>query len=107
MMHDYHDALPGFDDRQILHDGCAECERRGEDIARAISYLDPLNFERAWNRAFAFERGFHETTGRISRAEAPLLSALWAVQIQLERRGVILGSIPGFGDAFTSLGGAS
>lgn len=100
--HEPHEILPGFDQRQILHDGCAECEWRGEDPARAIGHLDPSNFERAWERAFAREKGFDETTGRISRAESRLLAALWAVQVQLERRGVILGSIPGFGDAFTA-----
>jgi len=28
MSHAYHDALPGFDPRNILTDGCSECEER-------------------------------------------------------------------------------
>lgn len=90
-MHAYHDSLPGYDPAQILHDGCEECEDRAVNVARAIGHLDAGNFERAWVRAA--ER---VTCGlrNVSAAEAPLLNALWAVQVQLERRGVPIGHIP-------------
>lgn len=101
-VHAYHDALPGYDERQILHDGCSECETRGESVADAIAHLDESNFERAWTRATTWQKGRHDEVGRISMAEISLLRAMWALQVQLERRGVILGSIPGFGDVFTS-----
>ena len=89
-MHDYHENLPGYDPRQIWHDGCAECEERGERIG--IASLDSSNFARAWRRAIDWN-----TVGAnaVSHAEAPMLNALWAVQVQLERRGVPIGVLPG------------
>src|SRR5581483_9774336 len=97
MSHSFHQGLDGFDERQILHDGCPECEERGEDVAKAIGYLDDERFERAWRRAFhwkASSGGGHATTGPISYAETDMLEALWAVQVQLERRGHPLGQLP-------------
>ena len=90
-VHSHHDVLSGFDHSQILHDGCDECEWRGEDPHRAISHLDERNFERAWKRAADWQLHGCPT---ISRAEADLLLALWAVQIQLEKRGVPIGELP-------------
>ena len=90
-MHDYHEDLSGFDAAQILHDGCAECEERGADVARAIAHLDSSNFERAWVRATTWNRlGLNN----VSRAERPLLCALWAIQVHLERRGIEIGEVP-------------
>jgi len=91
MMHDYHDALPGYDERQIWHDGCAECEDRSQRLA--IGMLDQGNFERAWVRAAKWNREGGAGLA-ISRAEKPLLDALWAIQVQLERRGWPLGVVP-------------
>lgn len=93
--HDYHDALPGYDERQILHDGCGECEYRAENVERAIANLDQHRFEKAWRRAyneFAFEGA--PDGGPRSRAEMPVLTALWAVMLQLERRGIPLDGTP-------------
>jgi hypothetical protein len=53
-MHDYHDALPGFSEARILHDGCGECERRATGPAGGLAYLDGRNFVRAWTRAAAW-----------------------------------------------------
>jgi hypothetical protein len=89
--HDYHDALPGFSEDQIWHDGCGECEDRSEHVGRSISQLDSQNFARAWERAAKWNK-----TGLadVSKAEAPLLNVLWSLQLQLERRGVPIGSLP-------------
>ena len=99
MIHNYHDALPGYDPRQILHDGCEECEQRGTNILSAISRLDHERFEQAWRRAYdnwATYGGGYEANGLLSDAESPLLGALWGIQLQLERRGIPLtGSPPG------------
>lgn len=98
MSHDYHDALPGFHQDQILHDGCAECEHRAENVERALGHLDHKNFERAWRRAadqFASTPPSGHYGGRRSVAEMPLLTALWGVQVHLQRRGVPLGEVPG------------
>lgn len=90
-MHDYHDVLPGYDERQIWHDGCGECEDRGERVA--IDKLDHNNFARAWKRAAEWNQ--HGSAGlAISRAEAPLLRVLWLVQVQLERQGWPIGVVP-------------
>ena len=97
MSHDYHEGLPGYDPRQLLHDGCEECEERSRDLSIAITRLDPERFAHAWRRAYdqyATRGGGYEATGPISSAESPLLAALWGIQIQLERRGVPLTGEP-------------
>jgi hypothetical protein len=89
--HDYHQGLPGYSPGQILHDGCGECEMRGKDPAVAIGHLDQGNFARAWARACKWNQlGLPD----ISHAEIPLLRVLWAVQLQLDPRGIPVGSLP-------------
>jgi hypothetical protein len=94
--HVFHNALEGFDERQILHDGCHECEARGRDLRSALAHMDTETFTRAWQRAFDINasNGSHDV-GRESHAEADLLLVLFAVQVELQRRGVPLdGSVP-------------
>lgn len=96
MTHDYHDGLPGFHPDQILHDGCAECEERGADIALAIGNLDHKRFAAAWERASELYRSggtLDRTT--LSAAEVPLLRVLWAIIVQFEGRGIQTTDIPG------------
>ena len=91
MTHSYHEGQPGYSPAQILHDGCAECARRGGDVSLGIASLDPQNFTRAWERATAWNFG---GLGDLSEAEMPLLRTLWAVQLQFERLGVPIGELP-------------
>ena len=91
MSHSHHEGHPGFSPAQTLHDGCAECTFRSENVWVAISHLDPVAFAKAWARAAAYERG---ELADVSRAEVPLLRALWAVQVQLEPRGFAIGAVP-------------
>lgn len=91
MAHDYHEGLPTYSDVQILHDGCAECEARAFREDHGISSLDQQNFARAWQRAAAWNTG---GVPAVAAAEVPLLRALWAVQLQLERRGIPIGEVP-------------
>ncbi|HEY5201637.1 MAG TPA: hypothetical protein VIJ31_12105 [Acidothermaceae bacterium] len=93
-MHAYHDGLVDFHPDQILHDGCGECEERGENVAFAIGALDTGNFERAWKRACDWSRPIGSDI-HVSDVERPLLRVLWAIQVQLERRSVRLGDCPG------------
>lgn len=86
--HDLHKGDP----RQVLHDGCRECETRGKDIPAAIGSLDKDAFAAAYKRAADWQQG--RTGSVISQAEKPLLRALWAFEVQLERRGFIVGSCP-------------
>ena len=91
MTHDYHPGLPGYNEKQILHDGCEECEHRGSDPYRALNALDSEQFIRAWRRAIDFERGASGLA--ISSAEAPLLRSMYAFHIRLTRSPEILNLI--------------
>lgn len=91
MSHDFHEAHPGYSEDQVLHDGCGECEYRGNAVWPAINYLDMDGFAKAWARAAEYERG---GLADVSDAEVGLLRTLWAVQVQFERRGVPIGSLP-------------
>jgi hypothetical protein len=90
-MHDYHESLPGYSPDQILHSGCGECAERSADLPLAIRSLDNLSFARAWKRAADWNRSLLDD---VSRAEAPLLSVLWALQCRLEDRGFPIGECP-------------
>lgn len=97
MSHVFHDAQPGFDARQILHDGCSECEERGRDLQLALAHLDEPTFARAWKRAFDLKasNGDHDAVGGPSHAELPLLNVLWGIQVHLQRAGAPLdGEVP-------------
>jgi hypothetical protein len=91
MMHDNHETLSGWNPLQLLVDSCDECEARGRLDDHGIPYLDAERFAAAWQRAADWNR---TDLGGISITEAPLLNVLWAVQVQLERLGVPLGTIP-------------
>jgi hypothetical protein len=98
MTHDYHEGLDGYHPDQILHDGCAECEHRGENVERSIGQMDHKRFVKAWRRAadqLATTPPSGERGGPRSAAEMPTLAALWAVQVHLQNRGVPLGEVPG------------
>lgn len=82
MSHDYHDALPGYDEYQLLVDGCGECEHRakaGVDIV--VANMDPERFAMAWHRALLFGAG---RPLKVSEAEAPTLRVLSAVRNHME-----------------------
>jgi hypothetical protein len=91
-VHDYHEGLPGYHPEQILHDGCAECETRGKNVAYAIGSLDKHRFALAWRRAA--DRNRTAGVRDFSQAERPLLEVLWAVQLGLEPRGIPIGEVP-------------
>ena len=91
MSHDRHEGQPGYSPQQILHDHCRECEYRGDAVWPAINYLDMAAFANAWIRAVQYGRG---ELADVSAAEVALLRTLWAIQVQFERRGVPIGSLP-------------
>ena len=87
--HAYHNGLPGFDKRQVLKDGCEECERRGARPWLALNQMDTGRFVAAWRRATEWENVVDEVAAdglNIAKAEVELLRTLSAVQYQL--RGV-------------------
>lgn len=81
-VHDYHEGLEGYSPRQLLVDGCGECEARGADVVLALSHLDRPSYARAWARAALRNRGQLRDG---SRAEAELLRTLGAI---LNRGGI-------------------
>ena len=91
--HGIHELLPGYSEGQLLHDGCEECEDRARARDLGIGALDRPTFLRAWTRAVEFNR---QGLADVSAAELPILCALWAVQVQLERLGVPVGYVPVF-----------
>lgn len=93
MVHGPHINQPGYDERQILHDGCGECEARGRNISAALNAMDKGRFVAAWERAAAWNRGTL-SGARVSNAESELLSVLWLIQIKLESRGIPVGECP-------------
>jgi len=96
MAHDYHEGLPGYDPARILHDGCSECEWRARHHDHGINSLDRDSFARAWTRAADWNlRYLRGSVGlKLSNAELPMLSTLWAIQVQLERYGQPIGTLP-------------
>lgn len=73
-MHDYHDALPGYDPARIWQDGCDECEARGKmEFAYQLSHLDPETFIRAVQRA-------QDWPNDMGNAESSLLRDIRAFQ---------------------------
>lgn len=78
--HAYHEGLPGYDARQLYHDGCAECEFRAADPELCVTYLRDL--------AEAFARARQLADGKaeaVAEAEAPVLRMLAALAVRAER----------------------
>lgn len=55
--HTYHEHLPGFDPRNIMHDGCPECEERAKDPATGIMKLDVQYVITLWARMMNLKWG--------------------------------------------------
>jgi len=91
MTHAYHDALPGYDERQILHDGCPECEHRGKHLDSALAHMDPETFSRAWQRSYDMKAsdGDRSAVGHVSDAEVWLLNLLWGIRVHQWRCGIL------------------
>ena len=94
MTHDYHESLPGYSPGQLLHAGCGECDRRAASMDGGIGDLDKVQFQQAWRRAWQWQASASGGLPDLDRAEMRMLSALWAVQVQLEKFGVPLGTLP-------------
>jgi hypothetical protein len=97
MSHDYHETLEGFHPDQLYIDGCGECATKSANVERAIAGLDESRFLAAWLRAadqMAHTPPSGDRGGERSMSEAPMLHALWAIQVQLERLGVPVGFVP-------------
>jgi hypothetical protein len=74
-------------------------ENPGSKLAKAeglgVPMLDEAAFAAAWTRAAQWQTGrLKGGAGTVSDTEAPLLRAMWSVQVQLEKRGFQVGSCP-------------
>lgn len=83
MTHDYHQGLAGFDERQLLVDGCRECEQRSHDYRMAVGFLDTDRLLAAWQRALDWRGGVGDLN--LSEAEMPLLSFFETMSVTIER----------------------
>lgn len=94
MIHVPHEELPGYDARQIWHDGCPECEVRGEGVPATLTLLDNERFALAWKRAVDWMTS--EDIGPVARAEVRLLQHFYYTQLLLQRAGIIreMGDMP-------------
>lgn len=92
MSHGPHESQPGYSPAQLLKDGCGECAARSASPWLAIQHMDTRTFERAWQRAVAFERG---QLNDVCETEIPVLRIMWAVALQFERKGFSLTHAPG------------
>lgn len=68
--HTYHDDLPGFDERQVLHDGCPECEHRSKDLMLALGQMDVGRFAATARRALVYRAGDQSTRDELHVAKA-------------------------------------
>jgi hypothetical protein len=91
MSHVYHDMLPGYDGRNVLHDGCPECEERAKDGIEGVLALDDSNVRALWRGMMATRwsggPGLEEDR-RLSRCDSRLYNQLYYVGILMERAGI-------------------
>jgi hypothetical protein len=87
--HACHTALEGYDERQILFDGCEECEERGKDPRLALSHMDVHTVRQALARAVEWQTGSVDSAHlAISNAESRTLETLWIVAVGMARAGL-------------------
>lgn len=87
MPHTYHEGLVGYDERNVLHDGCRECEDRAREPLTGLCNIDEPSFARLWDDMTAIRWG---TTSRmprerISSCDLALIHALYTFAVLLER----------------------
>lgn len=84
-VHDDHEGLAGFDDRQILHDGCTECERRGRDVLVALGAMGHAQFAATARRAVIYRSGSSSARDElcVARSERYLLDVVGTVITKL------------------------
>lgn len=96
MSHSYHPSLDGYDERNVLHDGCPECDRRAADPLRGVLELDEFNRLKLWRDMRRAKFGESEPLGRnTSRNDWELIDALYLIAVFMERAGLTASAIEG------------
>lgn len=86
MSHFLHDALPGYDERNVLHDGCPECEYRAVNGIAAMYAVDDQNLITLWERMLVISNGKGENLGwQISACDMRMMDQLEYVHEISER----------------------
>lgn len=86
MSHSYHEGLQGFDARNLLHDGCTECEDRARRPLETLCNLDRGQFARAWAQMLDAQwTGGKGAPAHVSRCDLRLAVDLYLVAVMLER----------------------
>jgi hypothetical protein len=78
--HVFHQDLPGYNPESVLHDGCAECERRSKQGMEGVLALDRDRQLRLWKGVFNLPR--------TSDCDARLQRELYVVAVFLEGAGI-------------------
>ena len=87
MTHVFHDGLPRYDARNLLHDGCPECEERSREPMLGILNLDPANLHRLWTLMVALKYdGVYKW--QPSDATLRLVQAAYEVSVVMQRGGM-------------------
>jgi len=73
MIHADHKDLPGYDVRQVWHDGCGACSDLALGVPYTVHELDDFTLCRALNRAEQMQWNATARTGRIAHNERSLL----------------------------------
>lgn len=85
-VHRFHEGLPGHDPRNVLHDGCPECEARAADPLDGLCALDHRNFRQAWaDMLDARWSGGLGLDRNVSTCDAKLHTALYTIAVLMER----------------------
>lgn len=88
-MHAPHHALAGYDEGNVLHDGCAECEARAAAPLDGLMALDHVNRAQLWRDMRAHKwSGGAGLDRNLSDADAQMLTALYRIAVFLERAGI-------------------
>lgn len=91
MSHAYHPNLEGYDERSVLHDGCATCEERANNGIQGLLYLDGSVQRRLYRKMLVSEGKLEgERLGEdaiSSRCDQLMTRALYHLAVLLERSG--------------------
>jgi hypothetical protein len=89
-MHAYHESLPGFDERNVWHDGCAECEDHAMARLDGLGRLDDAERVRTWQRMREYRWGAARTEipEWVSGCDRMLIGTLYHVALFLEHCGL-------------------
>ena len=84
--HAYHNGLARYDERNVWHDGCPECERRADAGLPGVLLLDTDNLRQLWHDAL----NAHGAQGRspdreLSQCDAKAMQTIYHASVLVGR----------------------